>query len=161
MNPSRILPDLQCSVVCEDVRQEIHGSFTLVGVLGYVRVPQLPVTVIRLCVFNRWTTGLGQFTECVRLLAPDQNTVLRKRQARFKLDDASEHVTSLTVFPQVQFTAAGAYSIEVLVDDVMKIRFPLPVILVPPPKPPETPAPETPPPPMDRRPGLEGPPSGG
>ena len=31
-----------------------------------------------LCVFNRWTAGIGQFTENVRLIAPDQTTVLRK-----------------------------------------------------------------------------------
>jgi hypothetical protein len=134
MNPSRILPDLQCSIICEDVRQEINGNFILVGVLGFVRVPQLPVTAHKLCIFNRWTSGLGQFTEIVRLIAPDQTTVLRSGQTRFALQDAAHHATNLTLLGQLQFPAAGVYHVEVLVDDVMKIRYPFPVVLAPPPQ---------------------------
>jgi hypothetical protein len=49
MNPSRILPDLQCSLLCEDVRQEASGNFILVGVVNPFRVPQLPVAAFKLC----------------------------------------------------------------------------------------------------------------
>jgi hypothetical protein len=131
MNPSRLLPDLQCSIMAEDVRQEVQGSFVLVGVLGFIRVPQVPVTAYKLCVFNRWTSGLGQFTETVRFLAPDQSTVLRTGQTRFALQDATHHATNLTVLGQLQFPVAGVYHVEVMVDEVMKIRYPLPVVVVP------------------------------
>ena len=134
MNATRILPDLQCSLLCEDVRPEANGNFILVGVIGWVRVPQVPVTAFKLCVFNRWTAGLGQFTENVRLIAPDQTTVLRRGQVKFALQDASHHATNVTVLPQVEFPGAGTYYLEVLVDDVMKIRVPLPVVVVPPPQ---------------------------
>ena len=33
MNPSRILPDLQCSLLCEDIRQEANGNFILLGTI--------------------------------------------------------------------------------------------------------------------------------
>jgi len=85
MNPSRILPDLQCSLLCEEVRQEINGSFMLVGVFHGVRVPEIPVVAPRICVFNRWTAGFGQFVETIRLIAPDQTTVLRKHESKFQL----------------------------------------------------------------------------
>jgi len=134
MNATRILPDLQCSLVCEDVRPEANGNFILVGVIGLVRVPQVPVTAFKLCVFNRWTAGIGQFTENVRLIAPDQTTVLRKGQVKFALQEAAHHATNVTVFPQVEFPAPGVYFVEVLADDVMKIRFPLPVAIVHPPQ---------------------------
>jgi hypothetical protein len=133
MNATRILPDLQCSLLCEDVRPEANGNFIIIGVIGVIRVPQLPVTAFKLFVFNRWTAGFGQFTESVRLIAPDQTTVLRKGQVKFALQDASHHATNVTVLPQVEFPAAGIYYLEVLVDDVMKIRFPLPVVVVQPP----------------------------
>ena len=149
MNPSRILPDLQCSLICEEVRQEINGNFILVGVLGFARVPQLPVTAHKLCVFNRWTSGLGQFTEVVRLIAPDQSTVLRAGQTKFALQDAAHHATNLTLLGQVQFATAGVYYVEVLVDDVMKLRFPFPVVLVPPPQKPGGPPPRPEPPRTD------------
>src|ERR1043166_8124641 len=133
MQATRILPDLQCSLLCEEIRQEVSGNFFLVGVINFIRVPQLPVIAYKLSVFNRWTAGLGQFTENVRLIAPDQTTVLRKGQVRFALQDATHHATNVTAFPQVEFPAAGVYYLEVLVDEVMKLRYPLPVAIVQPP----------------------------
>jgi hypothetical protein len=132
MNPTRILPDLQASLLCEEVRQESNGNFFLIGVINLIRVPQLPVVAARLCVFNRWTAGIGQFTETVRLIAPDQTTVLRKAEMKFELRDAALHSTNVMVFGQLEFKAAGTFFIEVLVDDVMKIRYPVPVIVAPP-----------------------------
>jgi hypothetical protein len=133
MQPTRILPDLQCSLLCEEIRQEVTGSFILVGVVNYIRVPQLPVVAFKLSVFNRWTAGIGQFTESVRMVAPDQVTVLRKGEVKFALQDAALHATNVTVFGQVEFKTAGTYYVEVLVDDVMKLRYPVPVMVVPPP----------------------------
>lgn len=139
MTPTRILPDLQCSLVCDEVRQEVNGNFILLGIINFVRVPQLPVTAFRLFAFNRWTAGMGQFTESVRLIAPDQVTVLRKSEVKFALQDPAHNATNVSVFPQVEFTIAGIYFIEVLVDEVMKLRYPLPIILAPPPPPPGEP----------------------
>jgi len=132
MNPTRILPDLQASLLCEEVRQEANGNFFIIGVVNFLRVPQLPITAGRLCVFNRWTAGLGQFTETVRLMAPDQTTMLRKGELKFELRDPGLHSTNVMVFAQVEFKAAGSYFIEVLVDDVMKLRYPVPVFHAPP-----------------------------
>ena len=132
MNPTRILPDLQCSLLCEDVRPEANGNFIMIGVLGFVRVPQVPVTAFKLCVFNRWTAGLGQFTETIKLIGPDQATVLRKSEIKFTLQDAVLSATNVTVLPQVEFKTAGAYYVEVLVDDVMKLRYPITLVVNPP-----------------------------
>jgi hypothetical protein len=133
MQPTRILPDLQCSLLCEDVKQEINGNFILVGILGIIQVPQVPVSAFKLCIFNRWTAGVGAFTESVRLIAPDQVTVLRQSQVKFMVKDATHHATNVTVFGQIKFETPGIYYLEVLVDDVMKVRFPVPLVLVQPP----------------------------
>ncbi|MGA1236587.1 MAG: DUF6941 family protein [Limisphaerales bacterium] len=130
MNPSRILPDLQCSLVAEDVRQEINGNFILSGIISMIRVPKMPVVAFRLFIFNRWTAGVGKFREVVRLVGPDQATVLRQGQTEFNLQNPAQAMTNVTLFAQVQLPAAGVYFIEVLVDDVMKLRYPLPVVLV-------------------------------
>ena len=132
MQPTRILPDLQASLLCEEVRQESTGNFFLIGVVNFIRVPQLPVVAARLCVFNRWTAGIGQFVESIKLIAPDQTAVLRKGEMKFELKDAAMHSTNVMVFGQLEFKAAGTYFIEVTVDDVMKLRYPVPVILAPP-----------------------------
>jgi hypothetical protein len=46
--------------------------------------------------------------------------------------------TNVMFFGNVKFETAGTYFIEVLVDDVMKLRYPLPVVVVPLPNPPAT-----------------------
>ena len=133
MQATRILPDLQASLLCEEVRQEANGNFFLIGVINFIRVPQLPVVAGRLFIFNRWAAGIGNFTESVKLIAPDQTTVLRKGETKFELKDAALNATSVIVFGNVEFKTAGTYFIEVLVDDVMKIRYPVPVVVVAPP----------------------------
>jgi hypothetical protein len=117
--------------LCEEIRQEVTGNFFLVGVINFIRVPQLPVVAFKLSVFNRWTAGIGQFTENVRLIGPDQTTVLRKGEVKFSLQEANLHATNVTVFGQVEFKVPGTYFVEVLVDDVMKLRYPVPVIVAP------------------------------
>src|SRR5262249_16823278 len=92
------------------------------------------VTAYKICVFNRWTAGLGQFTESVRLIAPDQTTAIRKGQVKFTLQDAAHHATNITVLPQIEFATAGIYYLEVLVYEVMKRRLALPVVAVTPPQ---------------------------
>lgn len=145
MNPTRILPDLQASLLCEEVRQEANGNFFLVGVINFFRVPQLPIVAGRLCVFNRWTAGIGQFTETIRLIAPDQTTLLRKGEMKFELREPGLHSTNVMVFNQVEFKVAGNYFVEVLVDDVMKLRYPVPLVHVPPPNQ------QNPPPPAEEK----------
>jgi hypothetical protein len=131
MNPNRILPDLQCSLVCEEVRQEANGNLFIIGVVNALRVPQIPIVASRLCLLNRWTAGIGEFRETTRLVAPDQTTVLSKSELKFELRDPSHAATGVTAFTQVKFEAAGTYYVEVLVDDVMKLRYPLLVIHTP------------------------------
>ena len=71
----------------------------------------------------------------MRLVAPDQTTVLREGEMKFLLQDVTHNATTVTVWGQVKFESPGAYYVEVSVDDVMKLRFPV-VISVAPPEPP-------------------------
>lgn len=131
MNATRILPDLQCSLVCEEVRQEANGNLFLIGVVNVIRVPQLPIVAGRICLFNRWTAGIGQFIETIRLIAPDQTTVLTKGEMKFELRDPAMSATNVMFFGQVKLETAGTYYVEVLVDDVMKLRYPIVVVHAP------------------------------
>jgi hypothetical protein len=128
----RILPDLQSAILCEDVRQESSGNFILLGIMAFLRVPKVPVTAMKLCVFTRWTCGIGEFTETTRLIAPDESTVLRESKVKFGLADPAHNASNLSVFAQVEFKSPGVYHVEVSVDDVLKLRFPVPVVVAPP-----------------------------
>lgn len=131
MTDVRILPDLQCSLICEDVRPEANGNIILIGVLNQIVVPQVPVMANKLACFNRWTAGVGEFNEVVKLLAPDQSTVVRENALAFSLENPGMIRTNVHLFQNVEFTAAGVYYVEVTVDDVLKLRYPLPLVVMP------------------------------
>jgi len=134
MQATRILPDLQCSLVCEEVRQEANGNLFIIGVVNVIRVPQLPIVAGRICIFNRWTAGIGQFNESTRLIAPDQTTVISKGETKFELRDPAHSATGVMFFGNVKLETAGTYYVEVLVDDVMKLRYPVVIVHVPQPE---------------------------
>src|SRR5690606_6721000 len=82
MSNEHISPDLQASVLCEDVRQEINGMQTLVGVLNVVPAPVVPIGVIKLCLWSRWCSGLGDFTQYSRIVGPDDRSVVAESEVR-------------------------------------------------------------------------------
>lgn len=128
---TRIAPDLQCSFICDEVRQEINGSFIALGIIQNLRVTKLPVLAQRLLVFNRWATGAGEFTETVRLVLPDGTTTLCQGDVKFRMQDSASVITNFSVFRKVEFKVPGVHAVEVYLDGVLKLRYPLPVIVVP------------------------------
>ena len=118
--------------MCEEVRQEATGNPMLIGVLTGLVVPQLPVTAHQIACFNRWTAGVGEFTENVKIIAPDGSTALCENKIKYGLKRPEDILTNLHIFRNVEFKESGCYQVEVNVDDVLKLRYPFPVNLVPP-----------------------------
>ena len=58
-----VSPDLQASLICEDVRQEVNGMQTLVGIINMIPARVLPVAILKLCVWTRWSSGIGRFRQ--------------------------------------------------------------------------------------------------
>ena len=131
--PSRILPDLQCALLCEDIRVELNQNYILIGVLSNLVVRQLPLPIGRMLLFTRWTAGFGEFIQTSRLLAPDKTTVLGQCEVQFSLRTGEDVGSTVSVFQQIQIPQAGTYYIEVAVDQVTKIKFPMNVSVAPPP----------------------------
>ena len=118
--------------MCEEIRQEANGNPMLIGVLTGLVVPQLPVTAHQIACFNRWTAGVGEFTENVKIIASDGSTTLCENKIKYELKRPEDILTNVHLFRNVEFKEPGCYQIEVNVDDVLKLRYPFPVNLVPP-----------------------------
>ena len=54
----------------------------LFGILTKVVVQQLPVTAHKIFCFNRWTAGVGEFTEQVKIIAPDGATTICENKTK-------------------------------------------------------------------------------
>lgn len=130
-NTVPIIPDLQSSLLCDDVRQERNGKFMLIGLFDAIAVKQLPVTYPRLFTVTRWCSGLGEFTQRTRILKPDMNSVLvQGKDIPVKLLHAEGSATNVELFLNVNFEEPGTYWVETSLDDRLKMRYPLRVGLI-------------------------------
>ena len=126
-----MLPDLQSSLICDDVRQERNGKFMLIGLFDAIGVPQLPMRYPRLFAVTRWCSGEGNFIQHTRILKPDQGTVLIEgKDIAVKLPSPEASATNVEMFVNIHFDQAGTHWMEILLNGDLKIRYPLRVNLV-------------------------------
>lgn len=130
MGTDLILPDLQSAVLCEDVRCEVNGMQTLVGVLSVIPAPVLPINYIRLCIWTRWCSGAGKFRQKSRIVGVDEQQVIAQAEVEFVLKEMEGHATNVHYFGGVQFQQYGVHHVEIYLEDELRMRFPLPVIQV-------------------------------
>ena len=128
MESTPILPDLQSAVLCEDVRCEINGMQTLVGVINIIPAPALPVNCYRLCIWSRWCSGAGKFRQRSRIIGVDEQQVLAQAEVEFELREMEGHATNVHYFGGVQFQQYGLHHVEVFLENELRLRFPLPVV---------------------------------
>lgn len=125
-----IIPDLQACVLCEDVRAEIGGQQSIIGVISGIAAQALPIGFFKLCLWTRWCGGMGQFTQTSRIFGPDEEVAIAQSEVNFSLQDLEANTTNVNVFGGVQFQRHGTYNIEVLLNGELQLRIPLPVVKV-------------------------------
>lgn len=121
-----MIPDLQSSLLCDDVRQERNGKFMLIGLFDAIGVPAYPAVFQKICIVNRWCCGAGEFKQKSRIFQPDGTTVLIEgREVVVRLPDNESTSTSVEFFLNVRFETEGTYWIEIILEGDLKIRYPL------------------------------------
>lgn len=123
-----MIPDLQSSILCDDVRQERNGKFILIGLFDAIASPKLPVRYPRLFMVTRWCSGQGSFEQQTRILKPDLSTPLVEgKLIPVRLPGGESTATNVEVFVNVSFETAGTHWIEILLNGDLKVRYPLKV----------------------------------
>lgn len=126
-----MIPDLQSSLICDDVRQERNGKFMLIGLFDAIHTESLPTTFARLCLVTRWCSGQGTFTQHSRIMHSDQSSILAEgKDVQVNLPSPESAATSVEVFMNVVFPAPGTYWVEILLENDLKIRYPLRINLL-------------------------------
>ena len=126
-----MIPDLQSSILCDDVRQERNGKFMLIGLFDAIVAQNMPVRYPRLFMVTRWCSGQGTFKQQTRILKPDQSTQLVEGKIiPVRLPSPEATATNVEVFMNVSFEVIGTHWIEILLDETLKIRYPLRVTKV-------------------------------
>jgi len=124
----RILPDLQFSVLCDDVRREHNGKLIFLGLFETIGASGFPVHHPTLFVVNRWCNGVGEFKQNTVIRHPDNAVLAEDNVTVIKLDDLKAKHTVIARFNNLRFPVPGEYAIEIRLDGEIKIRYP--VVLV-------------------------------
>lgn len=134
-----MMPDLQASILCDDVRQENNGKFILIGLFDAIAAHNLPARYPRLFMVSRWCSGAGEFIQHSRILKPDQSTILIEGQdIPIKLPSPEATATNVEIFMNVSFEEKGTHWVEILLNGDLKLRYPLRVNTIPQQQPPQS-----------------------
>ena len=127
MTAINVKPVLVHTILCDDVRQEMGGKFSLMGLFETISAGSFPAVHPRFAIMNEWTGGRGEFTAKIRLLAPDRKTVISESEAKLTLFNETQHHRDISVRFNTTFPAPGTYWIEMLLDNEQTALVPLPV----------------------------------
>ena len=121
----RILPDLQFSILCDDVRREHNGKLILLGLFETIGASRFPVQHPTLFVVNRWCNGVGEYRQRTVVRNPDNSILAEDQVTVVKLEDLKAKHTVIARFNNLRFSVPGEYGVEICLDDEIKIRYPM------------------------------------
>lgn len=120
-------PKLTFTILCDDVRQELGGKYSLMGLFEGISASSFPVVHPRFVILNEWTGGKGEFSIRIKLLSPNREQVLSESESRLALFQEAQRHREISVRYNTVFTFPGTYWVEILVDNEQAGLVPLPV----------------------------------
>jgi hypothetical protein len=124
-NGETIEPTLLFSVLCDDVRREDNGKFILIGLFETIGAKKFPAIHPTLYIMNCWISGLGTFKQRSRIIGKDGNILAEDDETTFELKDLKVKHRVIARFNNLKFDMPGEYSVEVLLNGELKVRYPL------------------------------------
>jgi hypothetical protein len=116
MASTSVKPRLVYTLLCDDVRQEMGGKFSLMGLFESISSHTFPAIHHRFAIMNEWTGGKGEFTVKIRLLSPDQAEIISESETKLTLFSETQRHRDISVRHNTTFKIPGTYWIETLLD---------------------------------------------
>ena len=113
----KIKPMLSYTLLCDDVRQELGGKFSLMGLFESIYSGSFPAIHPRFAIVNEWTGGKGEFLAKIRLLGPDKEQILSESESRLVLYAETQRHRDIAVRFNTTFPTPGTYWLEILLDN--------------------------------------------
>lgn len=107
----------KCVLFCEDIRQEVGGRVSLMGVLGSkLLVQTFPLPFSKLCLFIEWGELSGKFNVELKIIAPQGVELPNVRPSAPIQGQAGLVARSMIVLSNFAFPAPGTYVFEFSAD---------------------------------------------
>jgi hypothetical protein len=126
----KIKPKLSYTILCDDVRQELGGKFSLMGLFENIYANTFPAVHPRFAIVNEWTGGKGEFRLRVRLLGANKKDVLSESESVLSLYSDTQRHRDISVRFNTTFPVPGTYWIQMLIDDEQTALVPLQLQLI-------------------------------
>lgn len=123
-------PNLNFTLLCDDIRQELGGKISIMGIFENVYATNFPAIHPRLAILNEWADGIGEFDATLRILTPDKKTIIRESITRFRITDARYRHRDVSIHLNMELREPGTYWIENYLDGMLVSSVPLNVIRV-------------------------------
>jgi len=120
-----IAPSLLYSVMCDDVRREDNGKFILIGLFEAIGAKAFPVIHPTLYVVNCWCSGLGSFKQHTRIINKDSSVLAEDSETQFSLNNLKSKYKVIARFNNLKFEKPDEYAVEIMLNNDLKIRYPL------------------------------------
>ncbi len=130
MGSMKTKPRLTYTILCDDVRQELGGKFSLMGLFESIYANAFPAIHPRFAIVNEWTGGKGEFRVTIRLLSTNKKEVLSESEATLNLFSETQRHRDISVRFNTTFNTPGTYWIETLLDNERVSLVPLPLQIV-------------------------------
>ena len=125
MDKPFIPPTLLFSVLCDDIRREDNGKFILLGLFETIGSKVFPAAHPTIYVMNCWSSGLGEFKQRTRILDVKGKILVQDEETSFALGSLKAKHRVIARFNNLLLSSPGEYSVEVLLDGDLKVRYPL------------------------------------
>ncbi len=120
------LPDLQFSVPCLEVENEEGKPPSLKYLFYELPLPEFPYGVSFYLV-NGWCNSQGEFHQEIKILNPDKTELMATGKQEMTLRSPENPFMAVSFLQGLGIPAPGTYTVQVYVNDALKLEFPLPV----------------------------------
>jgi hypothetical protein len=120
-----IAPSLLYSIMCDDVRREDNGKFILIGLFEAIGTKVFPIIHPTFFVVNCWCSGLGNFKQRTRILTKEGVVLVEDTETAFSLNNLKSKYKVIARFSNLKFEKPDEYAVEIMLNNDLKVRYPL------------------------------------
>ncbi len=125
-----IKPSLNFTIICDDIRQEMGGKLSLMGLFENIYAEKFPAIHPRIAIISEWVGGKGEFGIRMRILTPDGKTAIRETNSKMSLNGENYRHRDVSLHLNVELKTPGTYWVENYLDDELINSIPLNVVQV-------------------------------
>lgn len=107
-------PIHQFSLICDDIRQEMGGKTSLMGLYdNHIVVPEVPFTLPRVCFYTRFVNIRGQYKFSFTIVAPNGDEKKVISDAAVEIPASASEGTFNVIASPFDVTVEGVYEVKI------------------------------------------------